>query len=261
MAFLDLLTGYAHYWLHAVNEHSLQAPFVYQLYQEVIKSDQSLPVFEDIEQRRRVLLASPEEVITPTLGAPSRVSKASTRTIGHIARHSLSPPKFGRLLFRLASFQSARYVVELGTSLGITTLYLSAVPSVQQIFTLEGSSEMTAVALQQFRTWSRPNIQLVTGNIDDTLAAVLGQMPQLDVAYLDANHRYEPTMRYFAQLLTKVHEDSVILVDDIYWSREMKQAWKAIKNHPSVTLSIDIFEAGLVFFRPLRAKQDYVLSF
>ena len=261
MAFLDLFTGYVHYWLHAVNEHSLQAPFVYQFYQEVIKPDQLLPVFNDIEQRRRVLLASQEEITTPTLGAPSRISKASTHTVAHIARHSLSPPKFGRLLFRLASFQSARYVLEMGTSLGITTLYLSAAPSVQQVFTLEGGTDTVAVAQQQFQSWSRPNIQLVTGNIDDTLLSVLDQLPQLDVAYLDANHRYEPTMRYFAQLLTKVHEDSVILVDDIYWSREMKEAWKAIKSHPSVTLSIDIFEAGLVFFCPLRTKQDYVLSF
>lgn len=261
MAFLDLLTGYAHYWLHAVNEHSLQAPFVYQLYQEVIKSDQSLPVFTEIEQRRRTLLTSQKEVTTSTLGAPSHISKASTHTIAHVARHSLSLPKFGRLLFRLASFQSARHVIELGTSLGITTLYFSAVPSVQQVITLEGNADMIIAAQQQFQSWSRHNIRLVTGNINDTLPLVMDQVPQVDIAYLDANHRYAPTMQYFAQLLTKVHEDSVIIVDDIYWSREMKEAWKVIKQHPSVMLSIDIFDAGLVFFRPLRIKQDYILSF
>ena len=131
----------------------------------------------------------------------------------------------------------------------------------QQIITLEGNPETAAVAQQQFQSWSRHNIRLVVGNIDDTLPSVLDQLPQLDIAYLDANHRYTPTMQYFTQLLTKVHEDSVILIDDIYWSREMKEAWKAIKQHPSVTLSINIFDAGLVFFCPLRIKQHYILSF
>lgn len=256
----ELIKGYWHYWLHAVNEHALQAPFVYQLYGSVIKPDWQDPSFEQIEATRRTFLQSRERVPARDWGAKSRVSSQPERTIRSIARHSLSSPKFSRLLYRLATYQSANNIVELGTSLGINTLYLSAVTAAR-VYTLEGNPSLADRAEQAFRRAERTNIDLIRGNIDETLPDLIKKLPKVDVAYVDANHRFEPTVRYFEQLTQKTHPDSVIVIDDIYWSGEMRQAWQHIKQHPSVTLSIDLFDAGLVFFLPLKVRQDYTLLF
>ena len=195
------------------------------------------------------------------LGAPSRISSDSQRTVRSIARYSLSSPKFSRLLYRLAIDQSSDYIVELGTSLGITSLYLSKARPSARVCTLEGAAPIADLAEPLFRRAPYTNVQLIRGNIDQTLPEALAQLPRVDLAYLDANHRYEPTVRYFEWLVAKTDERSIIVIDDIYWSYEMQRAWEHIKQHPAVTLSLDIFDAGVVFFLPLKVKQDYTLMF
>ena len=145
--------------------------------------------------------------------------------------------------------------------MGITTLYLSLARPSAQVYTLEGAKSIADRAQQIFQCSKYTNVQLVLGNIDQTLPNVLSQLPRVDLAYVDANHHYEPTVRYFEQLVAKIHHDSIIVVDDIYWSDEMQRAWQYIKRHPAVTLSLDLFDAGIVFFLPLSARQDYTLMF
>ena len=257
----SLVEGYLHYWLHAVNEHSLQSPFIYRLYREVINCDSSHASFEIVEAFRQTLLHCPDRVWVPDMGAPSHASSHPQRAIRHIARHSLSSPKFSRLLYRLASFQQAEHVVELGTSLGVNTLYLALARPTAQLHTLEGVSAIAERAERAFQTFGHSTIQLTRGNIDQTLPHLLAQLPKVDLVYIDANHRYEPTVRYFEQCVAKTHQDSIIVIDDIYWSAEMQQAWQHIKQHPAVSLSVDIFDAGIVFFLPLAVRQDYILAF
>lgn len=258
---LPLVRGYLHHWLHALNEHSLQAPLVYSLYCDIIKKDQLLPAFQPIEEARRRLLRCSDQVPISDLGAPSRVSKQTARRVRSLARHGLSSPKFGRLLYRLATYNSSDHIVELGTSLGITTLYLATARPSASVYTLEGASAVADRAEDIFRKQGQANIQLIRGNIDQTLPTLLRQLPRVDFAYLDANHRYEPTVAYFEQLVAKTNERSIVAIDDIYWSDEMRRAWRHIQRHPAVTLTLDLFDAGLVFFTPLSVRQDYVLMF
>lgn len=259
--YLSLVRGYLHHWLHALNEHSLHAPLVYDLYCNVIKKDQVHPLFHPIENVRCHLLRCPDQVLVSNLGAPSRVSRQPSQSIRSVARHGLSSPKFGRLLYRLASYNSSDCLVELGTSLGISALYLATARPLGTVYTLEGSSALADRAEQIFCAQGRSNIHLVRGNIDHTLPNLLRQLPQVDFAYLDANHRYAPTVAYFEQLVTKTNESSIIVIDDIYWSGEMQRAWRRIRQHPAVTLTIDLFDVGLVFFAPLTMRQHYLLMF
>jgi len=257
----SLLTGYWHYWLNAVNQHSLHAPFIYQFYQQVILSTQSHPSFGEIEQYRQRLLQSEVEVLVEPMGAASAVSKSDIRTVKSIARHSLSTPKFGRFLYNLIQFQQPKHIVELGTSLGTSTLYLALANSQTTVYTLEGSTSIAKMANQAFQDFHCQNIELQEGNIDHVLPKLLKEIPQVDIAYVDANHRLEPTLRYFSQLLAKTNEESILVFDDIHWSFGMRKAWKTMIQHPKVTLSVDLFDAGLIFFRPLTYKQHYHLYF
>ena len=257
----SLVKGYLHYWLHAVNEHSLHAPLVYRLYCEVINCDFHHAAFDDIEATRQKFLRCNDNISVKNPGAPSQVSSHSERQISSIAQHSLSSPKFSRLLYRLVSNQQSDYVIELGTSLGVNTLYLSLAHPSARIYTLEGATAVADQAEQLFHHSEAINIRLIRGDIDQTLSEVLSQIPWVGLAYMDANHRYEPTVRYFEQLLTKTTRESIIVVDDIYWSDEMQRAWQYIKRHPAVTLSLDLFDAGIVFFLPLSVRQEYTLMF
>ena len=258
---LSSVRGYLHHWLHALNEHSLHAPFAYDLYRDVIKNDQLLPAFQPIEAARYRLLRCSDQVPVSNLGAPSRVSTQAVRRVSSVARHGLSSAKFGRLLYRLAAYNSSDHLLELGTSLGISTRYLAAARPSGAVYTLEGGEAIADRAEVVFSESDHHNIHLVRGDIDQTLPNVLQQMPRVDFAYLDANHRYAPTVAYFEQVVAKTSAQSIVVIDDIYWSGEMRRAWRHIQRHPAVTLTIDLFDAGLVFFTPLKVRQDYVLMF
>lgn len=248
------------YWLYKVNEHSLHSPFLYHFYTEVIKADEKTG-FEALEQLRTSLLNSQDRLSVLELGAGSRIDNGSTRKVADIARHASTPPSFSRLLYRIISKQKFNSVLELGTSLGQNTLHLQQACSNGQIYTLEGSPEIATLAQQHFDMLGADNIHLIQGNIDDTLGPTLEKLNKVDLAYLDANHRYEPTIRYFEQILPKIHEQSILVLDDIHWSREMNDAWKELTKHPRVSLSLDLFEGGLLFFNPELKKELYVLDF
>jgi predicted O-methyltransferase YrrM len=153
-------------------------------------------------------------------------------------------------------------IIELGTSLGITTSYLSAGNPNETMTTIEGSKAVAEVAKENFSKLNIQNIRLLQGNFDDLLPPVIRQHSSIDLAYIDGNHRYEPTIRYFKQLLPLTHNDSILVFDDIHWSKEMEQAWEEIKQHPSVQCTIDIFFLGFVFFRSeFKVKQDFQIRF
>ena len=85
-------------------------------------------------------------------------------------------------------------------------------------------------------------------------------MKQVDLAYLDGNHSYTATIDYFNKILPYTNQNSVIVLDDIYWSNEMLKAWKQLTQHPSVTYSIDIYSSGFLFFNNnMKSKQHFVL--
>lgn len=246
------------YWLKQVDEHSLQSPFLYDFYTNIIRK-QGIQN-SDIEEIRRALLRNTQTLELTDFGAGSRVHNSTSRSIRSIARHASTPYKFSRLLSLLIDHFGHKSVLELGTSLGLNTLYMSENPAVN-ILTFEGDKNIATLAQSHFSRLKRTNIKLVVGNLDETLEKELNQLEKIDLAYLDANHRLEPTLRYFELISTKTHEQSVVVVDDIHWSKEMDSAWQALKSKPEVTLSIDLFEAGLLFFDPKFEKEDYTLKF
>jgi predicted O-methyltransferase YrrM len=256
--------AYLRYWLRSGNAHGLHSPFVFGLYTTVIRHNGEFGAYARIEARRRELLKSSKIIMVKDFGAGSQVAGAggTERRVRAIARHAAKPPRLAQLLFRLVNHFRPATILELGTSLGLTTAYLAAADSRHQIITFEGCPNTAAVARETFEKLGLKNVRLVEGNLDQTLLATLaGLQKPVDFAFFDGNHRYEPTLRYFEQCLAKAHENSVFVLDDIHWSAEMEQAWEAIKAHPAVTVTIDLFYVGLVFFRKAQPKQDFWLRY
>ncbi|MEO8173934.1 MAG: class I SAM-dependent methyltransferase [Sediminibacterium sp.] len=242
--------------------HGMHSPFVFSFITKVLNDDRRFYVYEHIEKLRELLQNDPTQLTIEDFGAGSRVKKNNIRSVREIAHSSLKPKKFGQLLFRIVDAYGPKNILELGTSLGITTAYLASAKKDTAVVTMEGASAVAAVAMNNFATLGLKNIELVEGNFDHTLPATVKKMNPIDMAFVDGNHRYEPTVRYYRELLPAMHEYSILIFDDIHWSKEMEQAWDEIRNDAAVTLSIDLFFIGLVFFRKeQKIKQHFVIRF
>ena len=253
---------YVQFLLRSGNAHGLHSPFVFALYNDIIQHDGSYAAFAPIEARRKALLQRSDSITVCDFGAGSRTGAGQQRRVRDIARTAAKPRKFGQLLFRLVNHFQPRTILELGTSLGLTTAYLAAADSRAQVITFEGCPQTATIAQQTFEELGLRNITLVEGNLDETLTPAIEKLGHaVDFAFFDGNHRYEPTVRYFEQLLPYRTDQSVFVLDDIHWSEEMTRAWETIKAHPEVMLTIDLFFVGLVLFRKNQPKQHFRLRF
>jgi predicted O-methyltransferase YrrM len=215
-----------------------------------------------VETLRARLLENDATINVIDLGAGSRKGAQNERKISDIARNALKPPKYSRLLFRMANYFKSHTILELGTSLGITTCYLAHADHAAEVVTMEGVPSIAQLASNQFEQMGLKNIKLVEGNFDETLSQALNDLPGIDFAYIDGNHREEPTIRYFNTMYPSLHKDSVVVFDDIHWSKEMENAWDKIKADERVTLTIDLFFIGIVFFKPdFKEKQQFTIRF
>ena len=255
---------YLKYYITASNSkgHGMHSPFVFDFITKVLNDDRYFYAYSSIENLRQLLLLDQKELLIEDFGAGSRVKKENIRKICDIAKSSLKPKKFGQLLFRIVDHYSPGVILELGTSLGITTAYLASAKEGSSVTTMEGSKTVAAVARQNFGKLNLSNIEMIEGNFDETLSPIVNKLSSIDFAFVDGNHRYEPTVRYYKELRPAMHEYSVLIFDDIHWSKEMEQAWEAIKADDAVTLSIDLFFIGLVFFRKeQKIKQHFTIRF
>jgi predicted O-methyltransferase YrrM len=244
------------------NAHGLHSPFVFGLYAHVVNHTGHFNAYGTVEHRRTELLHDTTTIQIQDFGAGSRTGAGRQRQLRDIARMAAKPPKLGQLLFRLVNHFQPRTVVELGTSLGLTTSYLALADSRARVLTFEGCPATAAVARRTFAATGIRNAEIVEGNLDETLEPALQALTApVDFAFFDGNHRYEPTLRYFHLMNQHRTEHSVFVLDDIHWSAEMEQAWEAIQQHPDVTLTIDLFYIGLVFFRRNQPTQHFTLRF
>jgi predicted O-methyltransferase YrrM len=243
------------------NRHGLHSPFIYRLVDEVIYDKRHKEVYDIVEEQRNHLLKDDRVITVTDLGAGSHVNNNKQKRISDITTNALKPPKLAKLLYRLAAFIKPTNIIELGTCLGITTVYLQHAAPNAKVYTLEGCPQTAGVAKEVFKRAGLNDIEVITGNFDDTLGDVLNNQEKLDFVYIDGNHQRDATLRYFEWCLPKVHEDTMLIFDDIYWSDGMKQAWEQIKAHPQVTATVDLFWIGLVFFKPGQAKEDFKIRF
>jgi predicted O-methyltransferase YrrM len=250
---LPRLGRYARYYLQADTCYQAHSPFLYDLFEEMLDDNRVYYAFESIEWLRAALLADPGKVQRVDLGT-GRSGMVSIRTL---ARQSASSASKGRRMFRLVQWQQPKTMLELGTSLGIGSAYLASANTRAKLVTIEGAPEIAALARKHLGKLGLKGVEVVTGNFDMVLPALLPGFPILDLVYIDGNHRKEPTLRYVEQILPHLSEEGLLVLDDIHWSAEMEAAWAAVQVHPRVRLAVDCFDIGIIscsarFREPLR---------
>jgi predicted O-methyltransferase YrrM len=257
---LRFAKDYLFHRLKAKNRHGVHSPFVYRLIDNVIYDFESKKVYTEVENLRETLFNDTRIITITDLGAGSHVNNNRQKKVSDIAQNALKPPKLAQLLYRLVADLKPRNIVELGTCLGITTLYLQKAATQANVYTMEGCPETAKIAKETFKKGGIAAVEPVIGNFDDTLPGVIENLEQLDFVFVDGNHQKDATLKYFDWCLPKVHENTMLIFDDIYWSTGMKEAWEQIKAHPQVTVTIDLFWIGLVFFKPGQAKEDFLVK-
>ena len=260
---INFILKFVKYKLTAKHKHGhgIHSPFVYTLLREAIEGKKESDKFSEIEAIRKTLLRNSEIIEVEDLGAGSKVSKTNKRKVSTIAKNALTKKKYARLLFRLVKYFKPKTILEFGTSLGTTTMYLACADENANIISMEGSEKIAELAQKNFSKLNLNNISVKTGNFDKILPEILEGSKSLDFVFFDGNHQREPTLRYFEACLPKKNNNSVFIFDDIHWSGGMESAWEEIKKHKEIAVTIDLFFFGLVFFRKEMSKQNYVIKF
>lgn len=246
---INLLKHYIIHFLTAKRRgHGVHSPFAYRLCEEVFYNRDSFYHFNTLNKLRELLQMNETVLEIEDLGAGSKTFKSKQRKVKDIASRGISSVKQSELLYKLSNFLNCKTSVELGTSLGLNTLYLASVNKKSSVFTIEGSHNLSEFAKKLAQNLELNNIHFLQGNFDQAFPLLLKSIDPIDLLYVDGNHTYDATLRYFEMALSKKHEHSVFVFDDIYWSEDMTSAWKQIKGHVEVSLSVDTFYTGLVFF-------------
>lgn len=251
------LLKYLEYQWRAKTKYYLHSPFVYQFYLNVIegKNDESVIHINTLRQK----LQTGSAIISVTdFGTGNSIR----RKISSLEKDVAVTKKYGELLHRIVKHFQPEVVLELGTSLGVSSAYMALANPKARIISIDGSFEICQYAGENHTMLGVKNIEVLNGNFDALLPDVLKEMKVGSFIFFDGNHTREATLRYFELCLEKANEQSIFVFDDIYWSREMSEAWRIIQQHPTVTLSIDVYQFGICFFRKEKlVKENFVLRY
>jgi predicted O-methyltransferase YrrM len=231
------------------NGHGIHSPFLFSFLTEGLYK--KIPINEmikDIYLLRTRLLKKNEILNIEDLGAGSLYLRTKERKISDIVRFSSSEPKYGMLLYKIVNYFKSEIVIELGTCLGLGTMYLASGNESGRVFTIEGSQSLLRLAKKNFQDLNMTNIFVKHGNFDEVLPAMLKENGKFDLMFIDGNHRKKSILNYFYISLSFARDNSVMIFDDIRWSEEMFEAWSEIIQNENVRISLDLFKIGIIFF-------------
>lgn len=253
------IKSYLKFLWNSKNEHGVHSPFVFNLLTKCFYDKKPKPEYSILTNYRKSLLANKNFIEVTDFGAGSKVFKSNRRQISKIAKTAGISPKRAELLYRVTNYFQPKNILEIGTSLGLATSALALGNPKAKIITLEGCPETGNVAKNHLENFDCKNVATIITEFEDFLVRTNLQSTDYDLIYFDGNHSKKATLAYFDLLLPTITNDSVWIFDDIHWSPEMEEAWKIIKDHPKVTVTIDTFQWGFVFFRYEQEKEHFVI--
>jgi predicted O-methyltransferase YrrM len=244
------------FYRRAETEYNVQSPFLFDFVHHILDIKKEYYAFRFIEKQRKSLLKSRLVIPNVDYGARGHDEKNPSIHVSDIARKSVSSPVQCRILFQMIDHYSCKNILELGTSLGISSAYMAAACLTGRVTTCEGNPHIADLAYEFHKKIGFHQIKILTGAFEHTLPAFIESSDSLDFVFIDGHHKENPTVEYFELIIQKCHNESIIVLDDIYWSPEMTRAWHKICQHPQVTLSIDLYYMGVIFLRKELSRQN-----
>jgi len=229
--------------------HGIHSPFLFEFLNGVLFNASGMEVPGEIRQMHRELGKDRSMIPAGKLGATCNVDPAEVRSVRSFVLRSSVTEKYGALLFRITRWFRPEMIIELGTGLGISTLYLASSSPEVPIHSIEGNTDRADFAAQLMCRCNLGPVSIHWGEMEEKLEDLMPVLKGRYVAFVDGNHRYDPTISYVKMLLSKAGEEAVIIMDDIYWSNGMFRAWKEVVSWPEVRISIDLFHMGILLLR------------
>ena len=241
--------------------HGIHSPFVYDLVSRVFMNNIDPAIVFAVERVRKKMISDKRIILVKDLGSRSGSLKKNLRKVSEIARYSPVPRKYGELLSKMAAEFGKPLIIELGTSLGISTMYMAASSPNATVCSIEGCPEIAEIARQNFIEAELNNIRIWEGSFDEVLQEFSIKDSKPGLVFIDGHHRKKPVTKYFNRMAELSDSKTVIIIDDINYSKEMAEAWDEIKLHRKVSVSIDIFRMGILFFREGINHNDYIIRY
>ena len=241
--------------------HGIHSPFVFNIVSRVFRNKIDPEIISIAEKVRMKMISDNRTILVNDLGSGIVSLKNNTRKVSEIARKSPVPAKYGALLSNLASEFGKPLIIEFGTSLGISTIYLAASCRDSSVTTIEGCNAIAEIAKQNFAEAGLNNIKVTRDSFDNILPEIANMNIKPGLVFIDGNHRKEPVIKYFNTMAELAGSDTVIVIDDINYSKEMAEAWEEIKQNEKVSVTIDIFRMGILFFREGINHNDYIIRY
>ena len=244
------------------NGGGIQTPFLLNFITETFHKNELKNQKTDCIEKIRTNLSKNKNIISiDDLGAGSLSLHKTNRKVCDIVQISSTKAKYGLLLHNIMKFCKPEIVIELGTCLGIGTMYLASGYEKSTVFTVEGSTSLASLAEKNLQESMLQNINLIQGNFDDVLPRLLKDNGRFDLMFIDGNHRKEPVLSYFHTCLPFAHDNSIVIFDDIRWSKGMFEAWEEICKNKNIKLTLDLFELGIIFFSKNLNKQHFYIYY
>jgi predicted O-methyltransferase YrrM len=240
--------------------HGIHSPFMFRLIQEVFNKkdlNSDLKAVFSIHKRHK---RSKQKLSYNEIGAGSSYRTKKNQSLGKIIKRSSVSRKYGKLIYNIINHFAPTDILELGSSVGISSAYIAQAAKESNFISIEGVNEKLNVA-KHIAQELNLSTKFICGDFDEILDFVLNEYKQLDFAFFDGNHTKKSTIKYFESCLDKIHNNTIFIFDDIHWSDEMESAWEYIKLHKDVRVSVDLFQMGLIFFRKELSYEHYTIKY
>lgn len=240
---IHIICDFIKFFISAKTIDQIDSPFYFEFHQRVIKSYQSYND-KSISLYREALKSDQTIVKVGNVGAKSQITKKNKVSVSHISQNAVSKDFKCKLLLFIVNFFKSQTILELGTSLGVSTLYLAKADNLKKIISVEG--EMDIYRYIQNKV-ADGKLTLLNSTFTDFFVKAINDSELYDCIVIDGDHTYNATIDNFNQSRKILSENGIIILDDIYWSKGMKNAWKYIQNEHHEFHTINLFFYGIVF--------------
>lgn len=255
---IKILREYINYKLNAKGRHGVHSPFVYDFLDKCLRIKAPQNVCKRFKSYKKELRANSSSIAVKDLGAGSK-KLSSQRRIKDIAKVSGTNKKYGKLLFKISSYYQPKTILELGTSLGLGTFMLANGSPNSTIISVEGCPETSSIAKGMLDKYQTQNVDYVVSDFVSYLKNYKGS--KFDIIFIDGDHRGDRLLELLELLNAHIHQETLIILDDVRWNNDMLNAWNQIVLEKRYHLSIDLFRMGIVMPRHHQEKEHFMIRY